>query len=202
MIGRQVAAGFFGKKLTKGKNEMNQTLEKPENGGQALAPVHGVKYLLQQSALIEEMLKEILKPGIHYGKIPGCGPKPVLLKPGAEKIMAAFQIRPDLLVEDLSTESEITYRVIARGLSSTGAFLGSGVGECSSGEVNASGTGVLNPGRAEPVSKKADSLFCGGFGFGFFLRLDFAQAFFEGFHQFFFQQSGLHGNFFAPSQRR
>lgn len=39
MIGRQVAAGFFGKKLTKGKNEMNQTLEKPENGGQALAPV-------------------------------------------------------------------------------------------------------------------------------------------------------------------
>lgn len=114
---------------------MNQTLEKPENGGQALAPVHGVKYLLQQSALIEEMLKEILKPGIHYGKIPGCGPKPVLLKPGAEKIMAAFQIRPDLLVEDLSTESEITYRVIARGLSSTGAFLGSGVGECSSGET-------------------------------------------------------------------
>ena len=47
-----------------------------------------------------------------------------------------------------------------------------------------------------------DLLFCGGFGFGFFLRLDFAQAFFEGFHQFFFQQAGLHGNFFAPGQRR
>lgn len=80
-------------------------------------------------------MKEVMKDGDHYGTIPGCGDKKVLLKPGAEKIMATFRISPTFTVEDLSTADECRYRVTATGTySQTNTFLGQGIGECSSGE--------------------------------------------------------------------
>ena len=36
--------------------------------------------------LIQEVMKNVMKKDVHYGTVPGCGIKPVLLKPGAEKI--------------------------------------------------------------------------------------------------------------------
>ena len=36
-----------------------------------------------QVALIQDVMKSVMKDGEHYGVIPGCGKKPSLLKPGA-----------------------------------------------------------------------------------------------------------------------
>ena len=41
---------------------------------------------------LQATLKGILVDGHDYGKIPGCGEKPTLLKPGAEKILMALGI--------------------------------------------------------------------------------------------------------------
>jgi hypothetical protein len=84
---------------------------------------------------IQTVMTSVMKDGEHYGVVPGCGDKKVLLKPGAEKIMATFRIAPTFIVEDLSTSDECRYRVTATGAySPTGTFLGQGVGECSTNE--------------------------------------------------------------------
>lgn len=84
---------------------------------------------------IQTVMTSVMKDGEHYGVVPGCGDKKVLLKPGAEKIMATFRIAPTFTVEDLSTADECRYRVTASGAySPTETFLGQGIGECSTNE--------------------------------------------------------------------
>jgi hypothetical protein len=51
-----------------------------------------------QISLIQEIMGRIMKEGEHYGKIPGCGDKPTLLKPGAEKLGLTFRLRPEYKV--------------------------------------------------------------------------------------------------------
>ena len=87
-----------------------------------------------QVNLIQQVLDGVMKENVHYGRVPGCGDKPTLLKAGAEKIMATFRLASDPQVEDLSTSDEIRYRITVRMLTPRGNFVGSGVGECSSGE--------------------------------------------------------------------
>lgn len=84
---------------------------------------------------IQEVMKEIMKDGQHYGVVPGCGNKPTLLKPGAEKLMMTFRLAVDPEIEDLSDTYTRRYRIKTRVTSQvTGMFLGTGVGECSSDE--------------------------------------------------------------------
>lgn len=85
---------------------------------------------------IQRVLSEVMIDGKHYGKIPGCGDKPCLLKPGAEKIMATFGIRPEVEITKSvdPIDGHYTYEVTVRALSHDGAFLGEGVGECSTRE--------------------------------------------------------------------
>jgi len=83
---------------------------------------------------IQQVMREVMIDKVHYGVIPGCGDKPALLKPGAEKIMATFRLSADPEVEDLSSADEIRYRVRVRMLATDGTLVGVGVGECSSNE--------------------------------------------------------------------
>lgn len=92
------------------------------------------KEIKAQVNLIQSVMEAVMKDGVHYGKIPGCGEKPTLLKPGAEKIMATFRLAADPHVEDLSIENIVRYRVTVRLLSLQGNFVGAGIGECSSEE--------------------------------------------------------------------
>ena len=43
---------------------------------------------------IQYLMKNVLKEGEHYGTVPGCGKKPTLLQPGAEKIAYMFHFVP------------------------------------------------------------------------------------------------------------
>ncbi len=89
-----------------------------------------------QVQLIQQVMKAVMINGSHYGKVPGCGDKPVLLKPGAEKLASTFRFAIDPQVEDLSTEDRVRFRVRAAIThQTTGAFLGTGIGEASGAEV-------------------------------------------------------------------
>lgn len=88
-----------------------------------------------QVNLVQEVMKAVMKTGTHYGTVPGCGDKPTLLKPGAEKLASTFRLAINPEVEDMSSKDVARYRVKATICHQvTGAFLGAGVGECSSNE--------------------------------------------------------------------
>jgi len=84
--------------------------------------------------LIQQVLKSVMKPDVHYGIIPGTK-KNTLYKPGAEYIMVLFRLNGEPLIEDLSVPGEIRYRIRVRVTHQiTKAEIGWGVGECSSNE--------------------------------------------------------------------
>ena len=86
--------------------------------------------------LLQEVMQAVMKDKVHYGTVPGCGDKPTLLKPGAEKIASTFRLAIDPQVEDLSkNDDEIRVRVAAKVTHQvTGQFLGTGIGEASTNE--------------------------------------------------------------------
>lgn len=83
---------------------------------------------------IQEVMQAVMRPDTHYGRIPGT-PKKSLYKAGSEVLLSTFRIAVDPLVEDLSDEDCIRYRVKCRGVHiGTGALVGAGIGEASSNE--------------------------------------------------------------------
>lgn len=97
------------------------------------APMRADEVKAQVQA-IQQIMHAVMKDGHHYGKIPGAGDRPTLLKPGAEKIMMTFNLSADPIIEDQSFGDIIKYRVRCRILTINGIFKGAGVGECSSEE--------------------------------------------------------------------
>lgn len=101
------------------------------------------RQLIQRADLIKGVLDNLMKVDVHYGQIPGTKGM-TLLKPGAEKLMSAFQIAPQVDVVDLS-DKEVHYRVIVTGVQMhTGLVVGQGVGECSSREEKYAWRKALN----------------------------------------------------------
>ena len=91
---------------------------------------------------IQQVMAAVMKDGTHYGKIPGTGDKPTLLKPGAEVICLSFHIAPSYRIVDLSVTDKagdptvVRYRVTCAGThQGSSVTLGEGVGECSSNEL-------------------------------------------------------------------
>lgn len=82
-----------------------------------------------------EVQKNVMKEGIHYGKIPGCN-KDSLYQPGAQILSVTFKVgtRPSNIESDSDT-TRVHYRVTLEAFDQvTGLVLGYGVGECSSDE--------------------------------------------------------------------
>ncbi len=84
-------------------------------------------------ALIQRVMKAVMKQDVHYGIIPGTK-KPTLYKPGSEAILSTFRIAVIPEIQDLSTADEIRYRVLAKGVTPDGTVVGCGIGECSTSE--------------------------------------------------------------------
>lgn len=92
-----------------------------------------------QVNLIQTVMKEVMQDGQHYGKIPGCGLKPTLLKPGAEKLSMVFRLRPiinngaDVRIDQMeNNHREVT--VYCHVMNMAGIELSTGVGSCSTME--------------------------------------------------------------------
>jgi hypothetical protein len=88
-----------------------------------------------QVNLIQEVMKGVMREGEHFGRIPGCGDKPALLKAGAEKIGLTFRLIPTLKID----RSELgnghrEYAVTCTLTTPAGEVVGEGVGCCSTME--------------------------------------------------------------------
>ena len=80
--------------VTAEKTETSSALVKaePMGVGQAL----GMQQLVDNLAFVKNVMREVMKEGQDYGKIPGTGEKPSLLQPGAQKLLMTFQLREQI----------------------------------------------------------------------------------------------------------
>jgi len=91
------------------------------------------------TSLVKQAVAGIMIKDVDYGVIQGCGNKPSLFKPGAEKLALMFKLGCFLKVDDQSEPSEtggIVKYVVRTEIRHipTGRELGIGVGMCSSAE--------------------------------------------------------------------
>jgi len=90
--------------------------------------------LAQRIKRMHELQKDVMKPDVDYGIIPGTQ-KPTLYKPGAELLKVTFGLSDRVEIEDLGTPGEVVhYRVKTELYDRSGMYLGCGFGECSSNE--------------------------------------------------------------------
>lgn len=106
-----------------------------------------------QVNLIQEIMRDVMqgpefddkgkqiREGVHYGLVPGCGDKPTLLQPGAQKLILTFRFVPDSVSTVVPMERghrEVRTKVYLyqRGINGEekGPLLGVGVGTCSTME--------------------------------------------------------------------
>lgn len=144
---------------------MNQQLARVEGNESYIVGVDDAispARLIQQVALIQNVMKSVMVDGEHFGIIPGTGKKcpdcrgqskdcpkckgtgiigkPSLLKPGAEKLCFTFRMDPQFEVEILPIQHKIPghreYRIKCTLFSiNSGQRLGSGVGSASTMET-------------------------------------------------------------------
>lgn len=113
---------------------MNQIVERPQAGLVQSDGRMSAQQVLQHAVVVQEVMRAVMKPEVHYGKIPGTD-KPTLFQPGADVLCMTFRISAEFQVEDLSTDDAIRYRVTCRGVhQATDITLGSGIGEGSTSE--------------------------------------------------------------------
>lgn len=91
----------------------------------------------EQVRVIQEVMGALMHEGEHFGIIPGCGDKPVLLKAGAEKLSLLFRLAPRFDVDQTDFPGgHREYRVTCNLYHiATQAFCGQGVGLCSTMET-------------------------------------------------------------------
>jgi hypothetical protein len=92
--------------------------------------------IVKQVGLIQEIMTSVMREGEHFGKIPGCGDKPTLLKPGAEKLCVTFRLAPSYIItEKIVPNGHREYQVTCTLTHiPTGAVFGQGVGSASTME--------------------------------------------------------------------
>lgn len=91
--------------------------------------------MVQQVRLIQHVMHDLMKDGVHYGIVPGTD-KPSLLKAGAEKLCMTFRLGPDYEIVDKERDGEhltITSKCTLTHIPS-GQKFGSALGSCSTME--------------------------------------------------------------------
>ena len=144
----------------------------------AVAEIHentdfmlGLNELKARANMVTEIKRQIMKDGTHFGKIPGCGDKPTLLKNGAELLCMAFKLAPEAKVEiaDLGNghrEYTVTTTLVSI---ATGTPIATGLGSCSTMEskYRYRGTELVPTGKPVPSAywKDRDPSLLGGKNF-------------------------------------
>jgi len=90
----------------------------------------------KQVNVLQETMRQVMQKDVHYGVIPGCGTKPTLLKPGAEKICTTFRLSPTYEIHAKNLEhGHREYEMICTLTHiPSGQRVAQGVGLCSSME--------------------------------------------------------------------
>jgi len=113
--------------------------ERADYGTAAVAVRHDAALSLKQIGdrvnLVHQVLEKVMRVGTHFGKVPGCGDKMVLLKPGADVLAMTFRLVPQFAVTRTDLEnSHREYDVTCSMYGPDGALLGQGVGSASTME--------------------------------------------------------------------
>lgn len=90
--------------------------------------------VLSHVKLIDELLHKVMKKGVHYDAIPGCGDKPALLKPGAEKVCLTFRLAQKFETEVTDLGNGHRQYLVNLTLLHNGTFVGQGIGVCTTME--------------------------------------------------------------------
>ncbi len=101
---------------------------------QPLVSCEGADAIRARLQVLRE-LRGALTKGVDFGTIRGCGPKPTLFKPGAEKILVAFGLSTyTISVDERRENNETTFRVMLGASTPDGIQRGVGIGQASTGE--------------------------------------------------------------------
>jgi len=114
-----------------------------------------------QVQYIQQVMKDVMIDGEHYGVIPGTGNgKKTLLKSGAEKLCFVFRLAPEFeIVRSVEDEKFILFDIRCRLIHiPSGQVMGTGMGSCSSREEK---YGWRKGARACPQCQKASSIIKG-----------------------------------------
>jgi len=85
--------------------------------------------------LVHQVLERVMHKGTHFGAVPGCGTKMVLLKPGADVLAMTFRLVPQFAVTRTDMENgHREYDVTCSMYGPDGGLLGQGVGSASTME--------------------------------------------------------------------
>ena len=85
--------------------------------------------------MVHQVLENVMKRDTHYGTVPGCGSKMVLLKPGADVLAMTFRLVPQFAVNRTDMENgHREYDVTCSMHGPDGSLLGQGVGSASTME--------------------------------------------------------------------
>src|SRR4051812_14522588 len=76
---------------------------------------------IEQLRLVREFIYQELPDGADYGKVAGCGDKPTLLQPGAQKICMFFGVYPDYEVERRDVDERHVDYIVKTSLVSRGS---------------------------------------------------------------------------------
>ncbi len=88
--------------------------------------------IIKQVSVIQSVMSKVMHEGEHYGKIPGCGDKPTLLKAGAEKLNFTFRLTPQFEVTETALQNghiKIDVKCSLYSLA-TSQKVGEGIGSC------------------------------------------------------------------------
>ena len=95
-----------------------------------------LKAISDRVNLVHEVLSKVMIDKTHYGTIPGCGDKKVLLKPGADLLAMTFRLVPQFSVTRTEMENgHKEYDVTCSMYAANGELLGQGVGSASTMET-------------------------------------------------------------------
>lgn len=115
---------------------MNESNALTKSEPQSVSAPMSVSDIVGQVQLIQHVMKAVMKEKEHYGKIPGCGEKPTLLKPGAEKLGMTFRLAPKFeeTVKELPNGHREVHIKCSLFTIANHQFIGEGVGCCSTME--------------------------------------------------------------------
>lgn len=106
-----------------------------EQGG-AIDRALTVDELKQRLEFVQQIMGTVMKEGQDYGKVPGCGDKPGLFQPGAQKLGMTFQLTDEVKSEKVVDHPNFhrEYSFVVSVKSSSGRTW-DGVGTCSTMEA-------------------------------------------------------------------
>ena len=94
--------------------------------------------VISMKATVQDVLKSQMQEDVHYGKIPGTGDKPTLLKAGAEMLRMVFNMSTICEASDVTIDTDDkghkTYEICMHILNKEGIKVATGLGCCSTME--------------------------------------------------------------------